>query len=137
MYEKTIEVAGQKVLVRELTVKDLRGWLIDFRNKAIAGLDGDGEIFSVDRDLFSDFSVDELFRFTDLTDEKIEDMRPSDLRKVIEAVKELNPDFFAMWGRMSQNALSLIDFLNKNSKTLNGQPAPSSSTAISTSGATH
>lgn len=40
--------------------------------------------------------------FTNLTAEKIELMRPSELRQVISACKEANPDFFGMLARQQK-----------------------------------
>lgn len=135
MYATKIEVAGQQVTVRELTVKDHRAWLMDITSRA-KDERLEIELFSVDRDLFDDMPLTDLQRFTDLTAEQIDAMRPSDLRKVIEVVKEVNPDFFGMWGRMRTSARAIVESIDKSFPSLNGQPAPSSSTATTTSGPT-
>lgn len=136
MYEHKIEVAGQQVTVHELTVKEHRAWLMDIMTRA-KDQSLEIELYSVDRDLFDDMPLTDLPRFTDLTPEQIDAMRPSDLRKVIEAVKEVNPDFFGMWGRMRTSARAIVESIDKSFSGLNGQPAPSSSTATTMSGPTH
>lgn len=135
MYERRIQVAGQDVTVRELTVKDHRAWLMDITTRAKdESLEVD--LYSVDRDLFEDMPLSDLPRFTDLTPEQIEAMRPSDLRQVIAAVKEVNPDFFSMRGRMQTSAQSLIESIGKSFPGLSAPPAPSSSTDTTMSGPT-
>lgn len=135
MYEKQIEVAGHQVTVRELTVKDHRIWLMDITTRAKdERLEID--LYSVDRDLFDDMPLSDLPRFTDLTPEQIDAMRPSDLRQVIAAVKEVNPDFFAMWGRMRSSAQVVIESIGKSFPGLSAPPAPSLSTDTTMSGPT-
>lgn len=116
-YSKEITVADQKVRVHELTVQGLRDWLLDTTNRQLGDLDGAFDVYSVDRDLFPELRLDDLERFTDLSAEKIDALRPSDLRQVIEAVKEVNPDFFAMRERMSAGAAALVEALMRSSTT--------------------
>ena len=73
---KTIKIDGEEITVKELRVKDLRKIL----------------------DTASDFSgieqvLDMLPMATDLAQEKIEDMAPSELGRVWDAFKEVNAFF--------------------------------------------
>ena len=133
MYERKIEVDGREVTVRELTLKDYRNWLKD----AVEESRRDGvPMYSVDRDLFEDMALTDLPRFTDLTPGQMDQMAPSSLKKVIEAVKEVNPDFFAMRGRMRNTATQVIGLMEERFKSLSAPRAPSSSMDTTTSGPT-
>lgn len=79
------------VVCRELTVGQLRGM-------AQAVIDGD----LVDAYLFADLRLSDLPQMCNLSRDQIDGMRPSDLRVVVEACKEANPDFFAMLARATE-----------------------------------
>lgn len=84
-----VEVAGKEVVIREVTVTIARQLLqpdpdLDFLNAA----------------LFKDVRLNDLVLLTSLERAEIEEMYPSDLRKVIEASKAKNPDFFEMLARV-------------------------------------
>lgn len=79
------------VICRELTVGQLRGMM-----QAVP----DGDL--VADFLFSEARLNDLEKFCNLTREQIDGMRPSDLRVVVEACKEANPDFFAMLARVAE-----------------------------------
>ena len=81
------------VICRELTVLQVRSWL------EAAGQDRTVDV--VAEVLFPSCSLDSLKRMTDLTDERINALRPSQVSAVIEVCRELNPDFFALLGRLS------------------------------------
>lgn len=83
------EIAGKDVVIREVTVTMARQILqpdpdADFLNTA----------------LFKDVRLNDLVLLTSLTRDEIEEMYPSDLRKIIEASKAKNPDFFEMLDRV-------------------------------------
>jgi len=82
-------VAGQEVVIRELTVQGARLILQPNPN---SDLIGDA--------LFTDMRLCDLEHLTSLKAAEIEGMFPSDLRKVIEACKAKNPDFFEMLARV-------------------------------------
>lgn len=134
MYERNIEVAGRAVIIREVTLKDYRAWLKDVIAQS---RQDEVPLYSVDRDLFEDLALTELPRFTDLTVEHLDEMRPSDLRKVIAAIKEVNPDFFEMRGRMRNTANQVISMMEGHLKSLNAPLASSSSMDTTMSGPTH
>lgn len=133
MYERKIEIAGQSVTVRELTLKDYRNWLKSVMDQANGQ---DLPLYSVDRDLFEEMEITDFHWFTDLTPENIDAMRPSDLREVIAAIKEINPDFFAMRGRMRNTANQVISLMGEHLNSLTAPPAHSSSMDTSTFGPT-
>lgn len=89
---KTVAIAGIDVLVREITVGQVRDWLRD--------LDAQGD--AVDVCLFDDISLPDLYRMTSLTREQADVMAPRQLREVVEAARALNADFFAMRARLAQ-----------------------------------
>lgn len=51
--------------------------------------------------LFPDCTLDEIKRMTDLTDDRINELKPSQVQEVIAVCKELNPHFFAMQARLA------------------------------------
>jgi len=89
---REIEVAGLRVQVRELTVGEIRAWLKDAQS-------GAGDVLDVL--LFEDIDLPALARMTDLDAAAIEAMTPGDLRRVIDAAREVNADFFAMRERVT------------------------------------
>jgi len=133
MYERQIEVGGNPIAVRELTLKDYRSWLKDMIDQAAQE---EIPLYSIDRDLFKDMALTDLPRFTDLTPERIDGMTGSQVRQVIEAVKKANPDFFAMRERMRNTASQVIGLMEKHLKDLSAPPAPLSSTDTTMSGPT-
>ncbi len=90
---REIVVDGQAVLCRELTVLQVRDWL----NDMVRGASDD----PLDSALFADCALGDVKRMTDLSDERIDAMRPSQLQQVIAVCKELNPHFFGMLGRVA------------------------------------
>lgn len=82
---------GKPVIVREMTVLQVRAWMAELQQPG-AGRD------IVDDALFPDCSLVDLPRMTSLTAADIDALRPSQLRQVIDLCKELNPDFFALMG---------------------------------------
>lgn len=89
---REVVVAGQPVICRELTVLQVRSWLEGLGSESPDPLSAA---------LFRDCTIDDLKRMTDLTDEKIDSLRPSQVEQVMQVCKELNPHFFAMLGRMA------------------------------------
>lgn len=133
MYERKIEVAGRTVTIREVTLKDYRAWLKDVIDQS---KQEEIPLYSVDRDLFEDMALTDLPRFSDLTLEQIDEMRPSELHEVIAAIKEVNPDFFVMRGRMRNTANQVLAMTEESLSTSSAQPASSSSAGITMPGPT-
>ncbi len=104
---KTIEIAGVTVTIRELTVAEIRSALKMEESDGKTSADTD----AVDMFLFEDISLPDICRMTDLTLEKMAELKPSELRQVAEACREVNSDFFALRGRVLKYAdlLALAD----------------------------
>lgn len=90
-----VETSGGSVTVKELTVGEVRAWLKRLADGA--GVGGD----AVDMLLFGDFTLPEIAPFAE---QQIEwdALTQADARRVFEAVKRLNPDFFALRERLTQ-----------------------------------
>jgi hypothetical protein len=76
------------VTVKELTVAEVRGWLSE--------APPENKEFDLLTDLltFDGIGIEEVYRFTDLKKEMIEQLPPSYLAKIAVVIKELNTVFF-------------------------------------------
>lgn len=90
---REVIVDGQAVICRELTVLQVRDWLSDMVSPA--------QPDPLDAALFEDCALGDLKRMTDLNDDRINALRPSQLEQVIAVCKELNPHFFGLLGRVA------------------------------------
>jgi len=90
---REIIIDGLAVICRELTVLQVRDWLTEILDAPAAD--------PLDAALFEECGLGDIKRMTDLNDERINAMRPSQLQQVIAACKELNPHFFALLGRVT------------------------------------
>lgn len=85
------------VVVRELTLSEIRAHLafVEAResaeSRAVVARD---EL--IDVTLLGGLTTADLLRFTDLDESRVGHLTPSAARVLLAAVKELNPDFFAM-----------------------------------------
>lgn len=88
---REIKVGERVVLIRELTVAELRAWAA--RGPAAAG--------SFVDDLFEDedLTLPDLPEFCDLSGADVEALTPSELASVVEAIREVNQRFFVIWQR--------------------------------------
>ncbi|MBV2132050.1 hypothetical protein KRX52_04465 [Pseudomonas sp. MAP12] len=91
---RELSLDGQPVIVREMTVMQVREWLASASADRPLDIVGDG--------LFTSCALADLPRMTDLTDERIDQLRPSQVEQVIAACKELNPHFFGMTERLNR-----------------------------------
>lgn len=90
---REVQLGERSVIVREMTVGDVRNWLAD--------VSADGALVNwVDDGLMGDISLRDLARMTSLKVEEMDAWRPSELQQVIDVARELNPHFFALRGRM-------------------------------------
>ena len=89
---KVIQVAGREVVVRELKVADVR--------QMMAFVSED----TLDVMLFEELRLSDFPRMTNLSSEEVEHLRPSQLREVLGACWEMNPDFFSMFVRAQATA---------------------------------
>lgn len=90
-HTKVIVVGGTEVIVRELTVAGVRNLMT-----------ADKEENPLDASFFQDVRLSDLQVFTSLTKEEVSDLYPSQIRLVIDACRELNPDFFSWLAQFSQ-----------------------------------
>ncbi len=84
------KIGDREIVCRELTVSGVRKLLV-----AAPPVD------VVDAALFTDIRLGDLQLMTDLASDDIEAMFPSELAQVVEGCRAVNPDFFAMLGRLS------------------------------------
>lgn len=91
-----LQVGSQSVIVREMTVQQVRAFLQD----AAQG----GAVDVVDAMLLGDCELNTLKRMCTLTDEQIDQLKPSELQAVKAKCQELNPDFFALLTKLEDLA---------------------------------
>lgn len=93
---ETIPTNAGPVTVRELTVGEVRTWLAGLEAKLAQQVD------VVDDALFDDFSLADLPLFAPMEDgsANIDAMTQSDVHKIHDAAKRINPDFFALRGKL-------------------------------------
>ena len=99
---KQIELSTGTVTVRELTVAEMRAWVLDLETS-------DTAINLVDSMLLVDLRLQDLARATDILPETIEGLAQSDLTRMVEAIKEMNPSFFDMLVRLAKAGQQLMD----------------------------
>jgi len=89
---RVLNLDDREIIVRELTVAGVRQMLLPDASDDVLG-----------SALFEEVRLVDLCLMTSLTSEDIEALRPSQLRLVLEACRELNRDFFAMLARAASN----------------------------------
>ncbi len=87
---REIKVGERAVLVRELTVAELRAWM----ERPQAEVDLVDELFED-----ADLALADLPSFCDLTADEVAGLAPSELSPVVDAVREVNQRFFGIWQR--------------------------------------
>ena len=104
---------GQVVTVRELTVREVRDWLV-----------ADPAPDPLRAYVFEDFSLDDLARMSDVAPEALESYAPSELAPLVQAAQSLNPHFFRPRADLAQVTRALI---------AEAWPAPSTAAPVSSS----
>lgn len=89
---REIALDGRKVLVRELTMAELRVWLSEQAGKPSADIVD--ELFPDD-----DLRISDLPFFCDLSQDDLAGYAPSEIKPIIAAIREVNADFFPIWHR--------------------------------------
>lgn len=79
---------GQSILVRELTVAEVRAWITETAAQSWRD--------PVHALAFADLGLDELARMTDASVEELEQYAPSQLDPVMAVARRLNPHFFRL-----------------------------------------
>ncbi|MEO5330546.1 MAG: hypothetical protein H7839_00875 [Magnetococcus sp. YQC-5] len=89
---KTITVGepSREVIIREPTVAEMRQWLIALE----ADRAGTADIITYG--LIPDTSLTDIVLMTDLTMKDLDTMVASEIKAILEACKEMNPDFFTL-----------------------------------------
>lgn len=100
--EIVVGSAKTKVLVKELTLAEIRAWM-----DAAATSQEPPDLLD---DLFEDKNVliSDLFVFSDAPKELIEDLAPSEIEALIDKVRAVNLRFFEMWRRRMAAARSAM-----------------------------
>lgn len=103
---RELEFGNLKIIVRELTVAEVRKWLSD-----PSTLEQSDSEFDVLTGLmsFDEINVNDIYRFTDLKKEDVEVLTPSALKKIAAVVKELNSVFFNEYLVRLNEVRTLID----------------------------
>lgn len=89
---RDVKLGGVSVQVKELTLGEIRAWLKSNEEAINQNL--------VDCCLFDDFNLGDIAVFCDISAETLDALTPSDLRNVVDSIKEVNPHFFALRGRL-------------------------------------
>ncbi len=90
---RPVELPGRLVTVRELTVAEVRAWLVE----AEAG----ERVDPLHALAFDDFGLADIARMCDATADELEAFAPSDLSPLVEACRGLNPHFFKVRAALS------------------------------------
>lgn len=98
---RVFDLNGRQVVIRELTLGEIRAWLADVADQSQGG-------DLIDALLFEDFDPAALVKMTALSAADLDGYAPSDLRRLAEACREVNRDFFAMRERMVQAQRALL-----------------------------
>lgn len=85
--EIPVQLGQRTVIVRELTVREVRDWIISLETGA-AIVDAGGEF------VWDDCSLQDLARMTDCPLEVFDDYTPSEIEPVRKIARDLNPHFF-------------------------------------------
>lgn len=93
---RLIELPGLPVTVRELTVAEVRAWLVE----AEAGAPVDPLRAMV----FDDCSLDDLARMADVSAARLESFTAGELAPLHEAARALNPHFFRVRAALTRVA---------------------------------
>lgn len=87
---REVEVCDITVIVKELTVAEIRAWLSE---PAPSNEDREIDLLT-DLMNFEGIGMDEIHRFTDLKKDIVEQLPPSAISKIAAVIKELNTVFF-------------------------------------------
>jgi len=86
-YVRDVTIDTQTVKIRELTVRDIR---------ALLKPNEKGEVDVIAESLMDDVSFEVIAYMTNLELKDLEDMKPSQIKQVVDGCKEVNQSFFAM-----------------------------------------
>lgn len=87
-----VPLGDRKVMVKELTLAEIRAWLEEAAQRLTVGLVD--ELFD-DKDL----SISDLPSFCDMAADQFEGFGPSELEPLVDKIREVNARFFVTWRR--------------------------------------
>jgi hypothetical protein len=90
--EKTVKIDGRNVKIRELLAREIEEL---YQNKDGSGIQMLSAFIRGDHEFVPAF----LGKLTDLSLEEIREMTAVDYLALVEAVREVNADFFVTWGK--------------------------------------
>ena len=91
---RVVQLGDRDVVVRELTVAELRQWIADERAERLGAAED-----LIDQGLH-DVPLSLVARFTRLPVDDLRALPPSQIDRVIDAGREVNPRFFGLLGRL-------------------------------------
>ena len=97
---RTIKLGERSVTVRELTVAEVRDWMVEAETGA-----GQDPLHAL---VLEDCGLGDLARMSDIGTAEMEAYAPSDLAELIAACKALNPHFFRMRAALSNVARVML-----------------------------
>lgn len=95
-HTKEVNLNDRKIMVKELTVAEVRNWL-----KSLEGIK-DGEIDLVSEGLLEETSLSDLVQMTDLSMADLDAMVPSEIAELAKQCHAINPHFFTLRNRLVQ-----------------------------------
>lgn len=105
--EDKITFHGIQVTVKELTVGEVRHWMMDFVTTDKSKDNQSSDKLFIDQGFLQEFGLSDIIRMTDMKLCQLDAFSPSELKVITEKCKELNPDFFSMRRRV-------LDLVAKN-----------------------
>lgn len=93
---REIDLPGLRVVVRELTVSEVRSWLVEAESGA--------PVDPLRALVFDDCSLDDLARMSDAPAEALEQFTAGELATLHDAAKGLNPHFFRVRAALTRVA---------------------------------
>lgn len=98
--KEVLTLNDTEVIVRELTVADIRNWL--------ASLIASSEYDPVNSELFEDFTLDDIQLVSNVSSQFVESLTLDQLRQIFDLAKALNPDFFSLRQRMADRGKRIL-----------------------------
>lgn len=116
---RVIELDDLKVTVKELTVAEVRAWLVDLTAPKGSSVD------VVSALLFEESDLTDILRMTDLPAEQLDALPPSELEKILAVCQQLNSHFFSLRRRLYEQgkAAMALQQVSGNSKLASADSA--------------
>lgn len=109
--EKAIQVGERTVSVRELTLKEIRAWLADASDESSADA-----LDFVGMTVVDGVTLEDLARMTDLTVADMDALTPSEVQRLADVCREVNPGFFRVAAPLHKIARAALEnYASRNS----------------------